>query len=46
MTIKSPKNKKQTKNTTSPQQRAAQIVFAIFAVILIASMVLSAVVSF
>jgi hypothetical protein len=46
MTIKNSKNKKQTKSTTTPQQRAAQIVFALFAVILIASMVLSAVGNF
>jgi hypothetical protein len=46
MTIKNPKNKKEIKSTTSLQQRIAQVIFAIFAVILIASMVLSAVASF
>jgi hypothetical protein len=46
MTIKNPKNKKEGKTTSSPQQRAMQIIFAIFAVILILSMVLSAVVTF
>ena len=46
MAIKNSKNKKQTKISVSPQQRTAQIIFAVFAVILIASMVLSAVVNF
>ncbi len=37
------KNKKQTKTTENGSQRTAQIFFAVFAIILILSMVLSAV---
>jgi hypothetical protein len=40
------KNKKQTRPAENGSKKAAQIVFAIFAVILILSMVLSAVTSF
>jgi len=40
------KNKKQTKTVESSSKRSAQILFAIFAVILILSMVLSAVSKF
>ncbi len=40
------KNKKQTKSTENGSKRAAQFLFAIFAVILILSMVLSAVSNF
>jgi hypothetical protein len=40
-------NKKQKKSVeTTPQQRSAQILFAVFAIILILSMVLSAVAKF
>jgi hypothetical protein len=46
MAIKNSKNKKETKYTTTPQQRTAQIIFAVFALILIASMVLSAISNF
>ena len=46
MAIKNSRNKKETKTTSSPQQRTAQIIFALFAVILIASMVLSAISNF
>jgi len=48
MTGKISKNKKQTKPADAERgsKRAAQILFAIFAVILILSMVLSAVASF
>lgn len=40
------KNKKQTQTAQSGSQRAAQIFFAIFAIILILSMVLAAVAKF
>ena len=40
------KNKKQSKNETPTQNRAAQILFAIFAIMIILSMVLSAVISY
>ncbi len=43
---KSTKTKKQTKTVDNPQRRSAQILFAIFAIILILSMVLSAVSKF
>jgi hypothetical protein len=46
MAVKNPKNKKQIKpaeTKTQNQNRAAQIFFAAFAIILILSMVLSAV---
>ncbi|MBE0669384.1 MAG: hypothetical protein IH588_02245 [Anaerolineales bacterium] len=49
MAAKNSKNKKQIKTTetkTSNQNRAAQIVFAAFAIILILSMVLSAIAKF
>jgi hypothetical protein len=40
------KNKKQTKAPENTQRRSAQILFALFAIILILSMVLSAVAKF
>jgi len=40
------KNKKQTKTSEGGSRKLAQILFAIFAIILILSMVLSAVTSF
>lgn len=43
MAIRTNKPKTQNKTETQPRQRAAQIFFALFAVILILSMVLSAV---
>ncbi|MBK8617241.1 MAG: hypothetical protein IPN96_09045 [Anaerolineales bacterium] len=43
---KSSKNKKQTKSPETTQNRTAQIVFAIFALILILSMVLSSVANY
>lgn len=49
MAVKNTKSKKQTKTleeSNSRRQRAAQIFFAVFAVILILSMVLSAVTNF
>ena len=46
MSGKISKNRKQTKTIENGSQRTAQIIFAIFAVILILSMVLSAVSKF
>jgi uncharacterized membrane protein len=49
MAVKSSKNKKNIRTaeeTASRRQKATQIVFAVFAVILILSMVLSAVTSY
>jgi hypothetical protein len=46
MTGKISKNKKQTKPVEKNQNRAAQIMFAMFAIILILSMVLSAVTTY
>jgi hypothetical protein len=46
MSGKIAKNRKQTKAPENRSQRTAQIIFAIFAVILILSMVLSAVSKF
>jgi hypothetical protein len=46
MSVKTTKNKKQTKAPEKNQQRSAQILFALFAIILILSMVLSAVSKF
>jgi hypothetical protein len=46
MATKIVKSKKQTKTAENSQRRSAQILFAIFAVILILSMVLSAVTNF
>jgi len=46
MAIKNSKNKNQNKYTSTPQQRIAQIIFAVFAIIVIASMVLTAIVSY
>ncbi len=40
------KNKKPNKAVENPQRKSAQILFAIFAIILILSMVLSAVTNF
>jgi hypothetical protein len=46
MNGKTVKNKKSAKTQANPHQRAAQILFAIFAIILILSMVLSTVTNF
>lgn len=46
MAIKKSKRQKQTNIKTSPQQRTAQIAFAVFALILILSMVLTAISKF
>ena len=46
MATKIVKNKKQTKTVENSQRRSAQILFALFAIILILSMVLSAVSKF
>jgi hypothetical protein len=46
MTGKISKNKKQARATENKQNRAAQIMFAVFAIILILSMVLSAISKF
>jgi hypothetical protein len=46
MSSKTVKNKKQTQPATNASQRSAQILFAVFAIILILSMVLSAISKF
>ncbi|MCC7118148.1 MAG: hypothetical protein IT310_06445 [Anaerolineales bacterium] len=46
MAIKNSKTKTQKKLTTTPQQRTAQIVFAIFAIMLILSMVFTSLAGF
>jgi len=46
MATKIQKNKKQTRPIENTQRRAAQIMFAVFAIILILSMVLSAVTNY
>ncbi|CAG1015589.1 hypothetical protein ANAEL_05305 [Anaerolineales bacterium] len=46
MNGKTVKNKKQTKTVENTQRRSAQILFAIFAILLILSMVLSAVTTY
>jgi len=48
MATKNSSNKKQARKVdpTAPQRRAAQILFALFAVILILSMVLSAIANY